>query len=36
MNYGGTNWIDREVHGMLVAVSNIVRTDTMTYLKVYK
>ena len=33
-NYGGTNWIDKEVQGTLVAVSNIVYTNDITYLKV--
>ena len=33
-NYGGTNWIDKEVQGTLVAVSNIVHTNDITYLKV--
>ena len=33
-NYGGLHWIDKEVHGMLVAVSDVVGTDSMTYLKV--
>ena len=28
------NWIDREVEGTLVAMSNIVETDTMRYMKV--
>ena len=35
MNYGGLHWIDKEVHGMLVAVSDVVETDSMTYLKVF-
>ena len=33
-NYGGTNWIDKEVQGTLVAVSNIVYTNDITYVKV--
>ena len=33
-NFGGSNWIDREVEGTLVAISNIVETDTMRYMKV--
>ena len=33
-NFGGSNWIDREVEGTLVAMSNIVETDTMQYIKV--
>ena len=33
-NFGGSNWIDREVEGTLVAMSNIVETDTMRYMKV--
>ena len=34
-NFGGSNWIDREVEGtLLVAMSNIVETDTMRYMKV--
>ena len=35
MNYGGLHWIDKEVHGMLVVVSDVVETDSMTYLKVF-
>ena len=29
------HWIYKEVHGMLVAVSDVVETDSMTYLKVF-
>ena len=34
-NFGGQNWIDCEVHGVLVATSQIVHTDTLRYMKVY-
>ena len=34
-NFGGQNWIDREVHGVLVAMSQTVHTDTLRYMKVY-
>ena len=33
-NYGETNWIEKEVQGTLVAVSNIVYADDITYVKV--
>ena len=33
-NYGGTNWIDKEVQGTLVAASDIVYADDITYVKV--
>lgn len=33
-NYGGSNWIDKEVEGTLVAVSDIVHADGMSYVKV--
>ena len=34
-NFGGQNRIDREVHGVLVATSQIVHTNTLRYMKVY-
>ena len=34
-NFGGRNWIDREVHGNLVAMSDIVVTDKLKYMKVF-
>ena len=34
-NFRGQNWIDREVNGRLVAMSKIVETDTLRYMKVY-
>ena len=33
-NYGGANWIDKEVQGTLVAISNIVYANDITYVKV--
>ena len=33
-NYGGTNSIDKEVEGTLVAASNVVYADDITYVKV--
>lgn len=30
----GNQWIDREVEGKLAAVSNVVETESMHYLKV--
>ena len=34
-NFGGQNWIDREVHGTLVAMSKIVETEKLRYMKVH-
>ena len=34
-NFRGKNWIDHEVHGVLVATSQIVHTNTLRYMKVY-
>ena len=34
-NFGGLNWIDREVHGTLVATSKVVQTNSLRYMKVH-